>query len=104
MIIVAIFVGILVTGGYNGDDLTSAEVLFANGTALCQIESLSQSRDRHTQSGLTACGGMESDVRRSCVQYSHGTWNTMSKGLLYGRYEHSSWLNPDGGRVATKIF
>ena len=56
------------TGGWNSAAHTSAEVLFPNGDALCQIKSLPQTRRYHTQSGLTACGGYEGDAKRSCVK------------------------------------
>merc|ERR1712198_564620 len=61
---------ILVTGG--DDTLTSAEVLFTNGSSVCELPQLSQSKREHTQSGLTACGGFDSDTRRSCIKFEDG--------------------------------
>ena len=58
---------------------------------------MSQSKRRHTQSGLTACGGLGSDtIRRSCIKFEDGSWTTLTDNLVESRWEHSSWVNPDG--------
>merc|ERR1712131_532263 len=74
---------ILVTGGI--DTETSAEVLFTNGSSICELPQLSQSKSFHTQSGLTACGGygIGSDtIRRSCIKFEDGSWTTLTDNLV----------------------
>ena len=83
------------TGG--SDTRTSAEVLFTNGSSICELPPMSQSKYRHTQSGLTACGGgFESDTERSCIKFVEGSWITLTDNLVKRRLFHSSWVNPNG--------
>ena len=90
-----VVLAILVTGGDGGK--TSAEVLFTNGSSICELPQLSQSKSEHTQSGLTACGGWGSDtIRRSCIKFEDGSWTTLTDNLVELRTRHSSWINPDG--------
>ena len=77
--------------------MTSAEVLFTNGSSICELPQLSQSKRDHTQSGLTACGGYDSDtIRRSCIKFEAGSWTTLTDNLVEERYLHSRWVTPDG--------
>ena len=87
-----VVLAILLTGG--DDTLTSAEVLFTNGSSICELPQLSQSKSEHTQSGLTACGGY--DTRRSCIKFEAGSWTTLTDNLVEERRSHSSWVSPDG--------
>ena len=83
------------TGGEGA--LTSAEVLFTNGSSICELPQLSQSKREHTQSGLTACGGYDSDtIRRSCIKFEAGSWTTLTDNLVERREDQSCWVNPDG--------
>ena len=52
---------ILVTGGFGVSE--TSEVLLTNGSALCRIPNMPQNNGKmdHTQSGLTACGGLGID-------------------------------------------
>merc|ERR1719342_1888528 len=86
---------ILVTGGSGAT--TSAEVLFTNGSSICELPAMSQSKSVHTQSGLTACGGCCSDTKgRSCIKFEDGSWTTLTDNLMERREDHSSWITPDG--------
>ena len=76
--------------------MTSAEVLFTNGSSICELPQLSQSKSSHTQSGLAACGGLDSDTRRSCIKFEAGSWTTLTDNLVEERRLHSSWVSPDG--------
>ena len=87
-------VAILVTGG--ADTETSAEVLFTNGSSICELPVMSQSKYDHTQSGLIACGGSYDIDTRSCIKFKDGSWTTLTDNLVEKRYRHSSWINPDG--------
>merc|ERR1719342_744003 len=84
---------ILVTGGDGA--MTSAEVLFTNGSSICELPLMSQTKHSHTQSGLTACGDYGTDIRR-CIKFESGSWTTLTDNLVEERYSHSSWVNPDG--------
>ena len=86
---------ILVTGGV-GIIATSAEVLFTNGSSICELPQLSQSKSEHTQSGLTACGGWVGDTRRNCIKFEAGAWKTLTDNLVKKRRGHSSWVNSNG--------
>merc|ERR1719300_2045807 len=83
---------ILVTGGYGGE--TSAEVLFTNGSSICELPAMSQSKSVHTQSGLTACGGAFSGT--SCIKFEAGSWKTLTDNLVVERSYHSSYMTPYG--------
>jgi len=86
---------ILVTGG-DGTSI-SAELISTNGTSICQLPQMSQSKESHSQSGLTACGGMGSGSNpKSCIKFESGSWSTLTDNLVNLRWGHSSWINPDG--------
>ena len=83
------------TGGVGTE--TSAEVLFTNGSSICELPQMSQSKYDHSQSGLIACGGSyEIDTMRSCIKFEDGSWTTLTDNLVELRTRHSSWINPDG--------
>ena len=81
------------TGG--DDTYTSSEVLFTNGSSICELPLMSKPKSFHTQSGLTACGGDASDIW-SCIKFEDGSWTTLTDNLVEKRGDHSSWVNPDG--------
>ena len=94
-----VVLAILVTGGSGTE--TSSEVLFINGSSICELPPISQSKYSHTQSGLTACGGDNwpgsgSNTSRSCIKFEAGSWTTLTDNLVERRYGHSSWINPNG--------
>ena len=82
------------TGGTHTE--TSAELISTNGSSICELPSMPQSKYYHTQSGLTACGGGYSDSERSCIKFEAGSWTTLTDNLEEDREDHSSWVNPDG--------
>jgi len=84
---------ILLTGG-DGTS-TSAEVLSTNGTSICNLPQMSQSKFYHSQSGLTACGGLGGS-EKSCIQFQSGSWITLTENLLRKRRYHSNWKTPTG--------
>jgi len=90
---------ILVTGGVGTS--TSAEVLFTNGSSVCELPPLPDFKYSHTQSGLTACGGDNwpgsgSNTSRSCIKFEAGSWTTLTDNLVEERDDQSSWVTPDG--------
>ena len=87
--------GIIITGGGGGSaGITSVEVLLSNGT-LCTLPPLPEGRYRHSQSGLTACGGHVSPTVHTCTTFSNGAWTT-SHNLDPARRYHVSWNSPIG--------
>ena len=74
----------------------SGEVLFTNGSSICELPPMPQYKDSHTQSGLTACGGEVIGTERSCIKFEDGSWTTLTDNLVEQRRSHSSWINPDG--------
>ena len=92
---------ILVSGGYPSDSVgTSVELLHTNGTRLCSLPDLPSSRRRHTQTGVTACGGWGDDaVWTSCHSLSStGSWE-QSHSLNQLRRDHCAWASPQGIRL-----
>jgi len=87
---------ILVTGGDGA--YRDAEILFTNGTSLCSLPDMPQLKEWHTQSGLTTCGGYLSNINDalSCLKFVAGSWTTLTDSLLYPRFDHSSWVTPNG--------
>ena len=57
------------------------------------------SRQFHTQTGLTACGGSEglgeSSVIRDCITFTNGSW-MQSANLTTNRWTHVAWKSPLG--------
>ena len=83
------------TGGTHTE--TSAELISTNGSSICELPTMSQSKRHHTQSGLTACGGDFSDTEmRNCIKFVDGSWTTLMDNLVEKRPFHSSWVNFDG--------
>ena len=84
--------GIIITGGKD-TAAKSVEVILSNGS-LCTLPPLPEARYRHSQSGLTACGGHASPAL-TCTTLSNGVWAT-SHNLDPGRKNHVSWSSPSG--------
>ena len=85
--------GIIITGGPGGGAGTSVEVILSNGT-LCTLPPLPDARYRHSQSGLTACGGVY-PTGGTCTTFSNGAWAT-SHNIDPRRMNHFSWNSPSG--------
>ena len=88
-----VIAGIIVTGGVDGGDYTSVELIRGDGTT-CTLPSLPQRRYDHTQVGLEACGGGNTET--SCVTFSDGSW-TSSHTLAVDRWYPVSWASYPGG-------
>jgi len=83
---------IVVTGGI--PTYHSVEILHKNGTSWCTLEEFPVSRAYHSQSGLVACGG--EDTQKSCVKFSvDGKWKEFGN-LQEHRTWHNSWLQENG--------
>ena len=87
---------ILVSGGSSNSVLRSVELLHTNGTRLCSLPNLPYTRYRHTQTGLTACGGWDTPAYTTCHTLSStGSWE-QTHSLSLGRLYHSAWASPQG--------
>ena len=90
-----VVLAILVTGGDGA--WTSSEVLFTNGSSICELPPMSQPKHGHTQSGLIACGGEGNVIdTRSCIKFESGSWSTLTDNLVEERRHHTSWITPNG--------
>ena len=88
-----LFSAIIITGG--NPSRNKVEVLHSNGSYWCSLADFPQPRSGHTQVGLLSCGGYENDIRTSCLSFTDGQWK-ISHYLQSERFEHSSWLSPQG--------
>ena len=84
---------IMITGGGTpnfDDDGKRVELLYPDGTHMCELEPLPDERASHTQSGLITCGG--DYTRDSCLIFSlsDGTWQNHVSTLKQPRHDHSS--------------
>ena len=93
----SIFSAIIVTGGQvHRSATTSVEILKVDGSPICKLNSLPEARKYHSQSGLTACGGI-GGASRSCVTFKKGVWTKthLSKDWVW----HSSWFSNRHGTI-----
>ena len=101
MKLITILSVILVSGGSpSGNVGRSVELLHTNGSRICSLPNLPNSRGAHTQTGLTACGGGDdSAAATSCHTLSStGSWE-LSHNLDQSRQEHCAWRSPQGIRL-----
>ena len=77
---------IMITGGLT----LNVELLYQDGTHMCELEPLPDKRVDHTQSGLITCGG--SYTPNSCLIFSlsDGTWQSHGSTLKQRRRGLSS--------------
>ena len=106
---------ILVSGGFSGSSVgRSVELLHTNGSRICSLPDLPYSRRYHSQTGVTACGGVNDASWSTCHTISsNGSWE-VSHNLAQARGGHSAWASPLGtiligaqqhssGRTTTEI-
>ena len=89
---------ILITGGYNGAPMKSAEIFDPVKKTSCSLPKLPEPRNQHTQDGDLACGGGDgASTTITCVKWSplEGTW-TKSHNGGFSRYGHLSWATDSG--------
>ena len=91
---------IIVTGGQAGNGhpgLREAEILKADGTPICRLANMPDNRKYHSQSGLTACGGIRGPAK-SCITFKKGVW-TKTHNLDKGWFWHSAWFSYKHGTI-----
>ena len=82
---------IMITGGWTPNvDRKRVELLYPDGTHMCELEQLPDKRIAHTQSGLITCGG--DYTPNSCLIFSlsDGTWQSHGSTLKQRRRGLSS--------------
>ena len=91
---------VLVSGGMDSQSshMTTAELLYTNGSRICTLPNLPYSRSRHTQTGVTACGGDgDFEARTSCHTLSStGSWELSHNLAGQDRRGHCAWASPQG--------
>ena len=90
--------GVLISGGYNGQPLQFVEIYNPVSNTTCYLPQLPERRDFLTQDGELACGGWGGgNTDLTCVKFSSnsGTW-TESHSLRQRRAYHVSWDTKDG--------
>ena len=87
---------ILITGGFRGGRLRSAEIYLPSANTSCSLPKLPEERGQHTQDGPWACGGgLDDSTEETCDKWSEGSW-TRSHSLDVGSYGHVSWATESG--------
>ena len=92
-----LYSAIIITGGRTESGTSDGvQLLHQNGTLICNLPSLPESRYGHTQNGLLACGGGNVTYSTStCFTFQNGFW-IESYNLTEPRNLHSSWRSPGG--------
>jgi len=85
----------LVTGG--SPNPKSVEVILGNGTSLCLLDDLPDSRYAHKMDGHLLCGGEYTPT--SCLHYDKGSWKGFEWQLNYERYYFISWRRPENSTI-----
>ena len=80
-------------GGYNGNRLRAVEALNSDGTPLCKMADLPDSRGGHTMDGDILCGGWP--TLTSCLHFGSDGWTKYGWNLLQKRHYHVTWRRPD---------
>ena len=104
---------VLITGGYDGGGLNTAELFLPSNGTSCTLPSLPQTRDQHTVDNHILCGGYGEGpfALESCLQWSPdtGTWEELLT-MNVSRAYHVSWTPASGigtylmsGRTTTLI-
>ena len=86
---------VLITGGYDGGTLNTAELFLPSDGTSCALPSLPQIRRYHTVDNNILCGGYGTED--SCLQWSPdtGTWEELTI-LTIRRSSHVSWSPASG--------
>ena len=85
---------ILVTGAQSGGK--SVELLYTNGSRICNLPDLPYDRYLHSQTGLTLCGGRHDPESTNCQTLSStGSWEE-THTLSMRRASHCAWNSPQG--------
>ena len=81
----------MIVGG--GPTVSIVEVLYPDGSYMCQMPNIPDERSRHTTNGLLTCGGDKTPD--TCITFTGGEW-IQSHTLLHKRVYHSSWETKQG--------
>jgi len=90
---------IMITGGWGkirentGGALRRVELMFSNGSHVCDLESLPVKTGGHSQMELLLCGGF--DNLYTCFDFYNGFWQSHTKILKHRRKNAGSWIRKD---------
>ena len=89
------FLGLLISGGFNGGYLASAEVYIPALNQSCLLPNMTTNRTQHSQNNLLACGGYGRPT--SCEVFTPGVgWRPEPYRLREERRGHTSWTLSNG--------
>ena len=80
-------------GGWNAGARRSVEALRMDGSPLCKMADLPDSRAEHTMDGDILCGGGGTET--SCLHFGSDGWTKYGWNLLQKREDHVTWRRPD---------
>ena len=86
---------LIMTGGYNDDELRTVEVYVPSTNTSCSLPSLPVTTWDHSQDGLLLCGGGGNNLQCHTFHSDSGEW-VKTHNLSEERYGHSSWQREDG--------
>ena len=93
--LLTIILGVIISGGYNGEEMASTEVYFPTPGSgyTCSLPRLPSRRAGHTLDQLgdgtvLACGGYD-DAKKTCDKFNGTSW-TRHSTLQYSRLYHTS--------------
>ena len=92
-----IILGLLITGGYNGETLSSTELWspgLTSSPVTCTLPPMARPRSAHSLSGGLACGGLGDGAEDSCEILTGAGWELLDSRLGEKRARHSAWLQP----------
>ena len=87
---------LIMTGGWDDDELSSVEVYVPSTNTSCSLPSLPVETHLNSQDGLLLCGGIGNSRQCHTFHSDSGEWRVKSHRLSEERYGHSSWQRDDG--------
>ena len=91
---------LIMTGGWNGDDLRSVLVYHPGTNTTCTLPRLDPPGiSAHSQDGLVACGGKFPSSRSCCTLNTDTAQWTTTHRLSEPRWGHTSWKREDGSNL-----
>ena len=86
---------LIMTGGWDDDELSSVEVYVPSTNTSCSLPSLPVETWGHSQDGLLLCGGGFNEEQCLTFHAASGEW-VQTHRLSGERRFHSSWQREDG--------
>ena len=87
---------LIMTGGWDDDELSSVEVYVPSTNTSCSLPSLPVATSSHSQDRLLLCGGAGNSGQCHTFHSDSGEWRVKTHNLSEERSTHSSWQREDG--------